>query len=128
MGHLTEANFIAAQDSSAARGPAPQADVTEPERRRYLLVGLLTCGACGRRMDRNLAVDILPRLPALHYLLAGGQPARRRRTRGGADARTQASPESVITYLRDRGITLTYDPAEGTLRAGTAKTTIRKAS
>jgi hypothetical protein len=37
----------------------------------------------------------------------------------------------VIGYLRDRGITLTYDPAAGTLQAGTgeaAKTVIRKAS
>jgi hypothetical protein len=37
----------------------------------------------------------------------------------------------VIGYLRDRGITLTYDPAAGTLQAGaceTAKATIRKAS
>jgi hypothetical protein len=37
----------------------------------------------------------------------------------------------VIGYLRDRGITLTYDPAAGTLQAGTceaAKTTIRKVS
>jgi len=34
----------------------------------------------------------------------------------------------VIGYLRDRGITLTYDPAAGTLQADTAKTTIREAS
>jgi hypothetical protein len=36
----------------------------------------------------------------------------------------------VITYLRDREITLTYCQAEGTLQAGTAKaeTTFRKAS
>jgi hypothetical protein len=52
----------------------------------------------------------------------------RRRTRRGADARPRADAREVIGYLRDRGITLTYDPAEGTLQAGTAKTTIRKAS
>jgi hypothetical protein len=37
----------------------------------------------------------------------------------------------VIGYVRDRGITFTYDPAAGTLQAGTseaAKTLIRKAS
>jgi hypothetical protein len=76
---------------------------------------------------------VLPHLPALHLLLTGTQPAagRRRRTRRGADARPQAGPEDVIGYLRDRGITLTYDPAAGTLQAGTceaAKTTIQKAS
>ena len=76
---------------------------------------------------------ILPHLPALHLLLAGTQPAagRRRRTRRGADARPQAGAEDVIGYVRDRGITLTYDPAAGTLQAGTceaAKAVIRKAS
>ena len=34
----------------------------------------------------------------------------------------------MIGYLRERGITLTYDPAAGTLQADTAKTLIRKAS
>jgi hypothetical protein len=38
------------------------------------------------------------------------------RTRRGADARPQAGPEDVIGYLRDRGITLTYDLAEGPCR------------
>lgn len=74
---------------------------------------------------------ILPHLRALHLLLTGTQPARRRRTRRGADARPQAGAEDVIGYVRDRGITLTYDPAAGTLQAGTceaAKTVIRKAS
>jgi hypothetical protein len=33
----------------------------------------------------------------------------------------------VIEYLRERRITLTYDPAAGTLQADTAKTFIRKA-
>lgn len=38
--------------------------------------------------------------------------------------------EDVIGYVRDRGVTLTCDPAAGTLQAGTcqaAKTVIRKA-
>jgi site-specific DNA recombinase len=72
---------------------------------------------------------VLPHLPALHLLLAGAEPAawRRRRTRRGTDTRPQAGPEDVIGYLRDRGITLTYDPAAGTLQADTAKTHIRKA-
>jgi site-specific DNA recombinase len=63
---------------------------------------------------------ILPHLPALHLALtepAAGQ--RRRRTRRGLDVRYQASPENVIGYLRERRITLTYDPAAATLNAGT---------
>jgi site-specific DNA recombinase len=73
---------------------------------------------------------ILAHLPALHLLLTGTQPARRRRTRRGADTRPQAGAQDVIGYLRARGITLTYDPAAGTLQAGTCeaiKTIIRKA-
>jgi site-specific DNA recombinase len=74
---------------------------------------------------------ILPHLAALHLLLtetAGGP--RRRRTRQGADVRYQ-SAEDVICYLRARQITLTYDPATETLRAGAgqaAQTITLKAS
>jgi len=149
---VSEADFIAAQDISAARGPAAQADMTVPEQRRYLLAGLLACGRCGRRMEsawsngkpayrcrhghtsadparpKNAYIREDRVLPALDLLLTGAEPARRRRTRRGADARPQPGPETVIRYLRDRGITLTYNPAKGTLQAGTAKTTIRKAS
>ena len=65
---------------------------------------------------------ILPGLPALHLLLTGTDSAggRRRRTRRGVDARRQCRAEDVIAFLREREITLTYDPAAGTLRAGTA--------
>jgi hypothetical protein len=73
----------------------------------------------------------LPRLPALHLVLTGTQPPapRRWRTHRGTDARPPAaSPEDAIGYLREQQINLTYDPAAGTLQAGTAanKTTIRK--
>jgi hypothetical protein len=64
---------------------------------------------------------ILLHLPALHLQLTDpGAGQRRRRTRRGIDARHQASPEDVIGYLRERQVTLTYDPASGTLDAGTA--------
>ena len=43
---VSEADFIAAQDVSLARGPAPAGDPVLPERRRYLLAGLLVCGTC----------------------------------------------------------------------------------
>jgi site-specific DNA recombinase len=65
---------------------------------------------------------ILPHLPALHLQLS--EPAarrQRRRTRRGVDVRCQAGSEDVIGYLRERQITLTYDPACGTLVAGTAE-------
>ena len=48
---VSEADFIAAQDISAARGPAPGTGLTAPQKRRYLLAGLLICGGCGRRME-----------------------------------------------------------------------------
>ena len=85
----------------------------------------------GRPKNAYIREDrILPHLHALHLLLTGTGTARRRRTRRGADTRPQASADDVIGYLRARGITLTYDPAAGTLQAGTCeaiKTIIRKA-
>jgi Recombinase/Recombinase zinc beta ribbon domain len=96
---VSEADYIAAQEVSAPRGPAGTAA------RRYLLAGLLRCGACGRRMEsswsngraayrcrhghtsatrpgperaKNLYVredQILPRLAALAVLLAGQEHA-----------------------------------------------------
>jgi site-specific DNA recombinase len=96
---VSEADFVAVQGVRAARGPEPGTDLAGPEQRRYLLAGLLVCGACGRRMEsawsngkpayrcrhgrtsasapdparpRNAYVRedrILPHLPALHVLL-----------------------------------------------------------
>jgi site-specific DNA recombinase len=42
---VSEADFIAAQDAAAPRGPAG------PAARRYLLAGLLACGRCGTRLE-----------------------------------------------------------------------------
>jgi hypothetical protein len=108
---VSEADFIAAQDISAARGPAPRDDVSMPENRLYLLAGLLVCGTCGRRMgsawsngkpayrcrhghttavapdpgrpmNAHVREDrILPRLPALHALITETPPAEGRRRR-----------------------------------------------
>jgi hypothetical protein len=147
---VSEAGYIAAQGVGAARGPAPLAEVGAPERRTYLLAGLLACGACGRRTETARANGwpayrcrhghtsasapdpgrpksafiredrVLPHLPALHLLLAGAdgsQGQRRRRTRRGADARHHASPEDVIAGLRENNVTVTFDPAAGTLHA-----------
>jgi site-specific DNA recombinase len=151
---VSEEEFVAAQGVSAARGPAPRADPAGPQRRRYLLSGLLACGVCGRRMESAWSNGrpayrcrhgytsvakpdpgrpkkayvredrILAHLPALHLLLSGEPTAerRRRRTRRGTGTRFQASAGDVIQYLRERQITLTYDPATSTLYAGTAGT------
>ena len=48
---VSEADFVAVQDVSAARGPAPRGEVSPPDRRRYLLAGIIVCGTCGRRME-----------------------------------------------------------------------------
>ena len=76
---------------------------------------------------------ILLHLTALHVLLGETAPAegRRKRTRRGVDVRHQATAEDVIGYLREKELTLTYNPATGTLRAGAAeaaKTVTLKAS
>ena len=145
---VSEADYIAAQDVSAARGPTPRTGPGSPGKRRYLLAGLLTCGACGRRMESAWsngkpayrcrrghasasAPDaarpktayvrealVMPHLAALHLLLTepGGGP--RRRTRRGTDVRHQTA-EHAIAYPREQQITLAYDAAEATPRAGT---------
>jgi hypothetical protein len=144
---------IAAQDINAARGPSSKRDLAGPEKRRYLLAGLLVCGTCRRRMESawsngkpacrcrhghttaakpdperpkntNVREDrIVPHLSALHVLLTGANPVegRRRRTRRGIDVRRHATAEDVTGYLREQQITLTYDPAAGTLHAGNGK-------
>ena len=141
---VSEAGFVAAQDINAARGPVPQ---HAPVLRRYLLAGLLACGACGRRMEsawsngkaayrcrhghtsamapdparpKNTYVredKLLPRLPALHLLLTTPAVRARRRTRAGADVRDTVSPGEVIAYLREHEITLTWNPAAATVQA-----------
>jgi site-specific DNA recombinase len=158
---VSEADYIAAQDVGAIRSPSPRTGPAGLEQRRYLLSGLLRCGVCGRRMESawsngkpayrcrhgsttasspdpgrpkkaHVREDrIVPHLPALHLLLTGSAAGtRRRRTRRGTDVRCQGA-EDVICYLREQQITVTFDPAAGTLRAGTgeaAQTIILKAS
>jgi site-specific DNA recombinase len=148
---VSEADFIAAQDISAVRGPSPHGDPAAPERRRYLLAGLLTCGTCGRRMESawsngraayrcrhghttaaspdpgrqgNAYVRedrILAHLPALHLLLTGLAGGTRRRRTRRGTDVRLLAAEDVIGYLRERRIALTYDPAAGALRAGTGQ-------
>jgi site-specific DNA recombinase len=57
---VSEEEFVAAQGVSVARGPTPRADPAGPQRRRYLLSGMLACGVCGRRMESAWSNDKLP--------------------------------------------------------------------
>ena len=131
---VSEADFIAAQDTTAPRGPAG------PAVRRYLLAGLITCGRCGRRLEsawsygraayrcrhghtsatvpdparpKNAYVredQILPHLAALAILLAGdaGTPARRSRSR--AKLTGPADTAALIDQLRADGTVLDLRP------------------
>lgn len=142
---VSEADFIAAQEVRAARGPVPAV----PGERRYLLAGLLACGTCGRRMEpawsngkaayrcrhghtsatrpdpgrpKNayLREDrALEHLPALQLLLAQAEPAtaRRRRTRRGIDVRPAPDPQDAVRFFHENEVTLVYDQAVGTLSA-----------
>ena len=135
---VSEADFIAAQDATAPRGPAG------PATRRYLLAGLLACGRCGRRLEsawsngkpayrcrhghttvtrpesgrlKNTYIredQILPHLAAVAILLGSDQAP-------SGNTMQATSPEeaaALIGQLRTAGITLTYDPDTRTLRTG----------
>ena len=136
---VSEADFIAAQDTTVPRGPAG------PAARRYLLAGLLACGRCGRRLESawsngkpayrcrhghasaatpepgrpgNAYVredQILPHLAAVAILLAsGGQPG----GNGTVQVTAPAETADLIDRLRDSGAVLTYDPEIRTIRTG----------
>jgi site-specific DNA recombinase len=141
---VSEADFIAAQDTTAPRGPAGPAG---PAVRRYLLAGLIACGRCGRRLEscwsygrpayrcrhgstsaavpdparpKNTYVredQILPHLAALAILLSGpaAKPARGSRIR--AQLTRPAGAAALIGQLHADGTVLTYDPDDRTLRA-----------
>ena len=132
---VSEADFIAAQDIGAPRGPAG------PAARRYLLAGLLACGWCGRRLEsawsngkpayrcrhghasaarpdpgrpKNTYVredQILPHLAAVAILLASGsQPGD-----GTVQVTAPAETADLIDQLRASGAVLTYDPETRTI-------------
>jgi site-specific DNA recombinase len=140
---VSEADFIAAQDASAPRGPAG------PATRRYLLAGLLRCGVCGRRLEsawsngrpayrcrhgytsatrpdptrpKNLYIRedaIPPRLAALAILHAGGASPPADSKRGRAAITPPAQAADLIDHLRATGVSLIYDPATKVLRTDT---------
>ena len=134
---VSEADFIAAQDATAPRGPAG------PATRRYLLAGLLSCGRCGRRLEsawsngkpayrcrhghtsaarpepgrpKNTYVredQILPHLAAVAILLARGSQANGDGTR---QLTTPAETAGLVDQLRTAGVIFTYDPDTLTIR------------
>ena len=148
---VSEADFIAAQDISAARGPVPGAGLTTPRRRHSP-----PCRAADLRwlraadgicvVQRKARLPVPPR-PHHRQQARPGPPEERLHPRGpdpAAPARpapaahracsttaemthpprrrrpVSGQSEDVIGYLRERQVTLTYDPASGTLDAGTA--------
>jgi hypothetical protein len=140
---VSEADYIAAQDATAPRGPAG------PATRRYLLAGLLRCGRCGRRLEsawsngkpayrcrhgytsatrpgpgrpKNLygrEGQILPRLAALAILHAGDARVLRGRKQGSAQTTAPAQAADLIDRLRAAGVSLIYDPTTRALRTDT---------
>ena len=136
---VSEADFIAAQDATAPRGPAG------PAARRYLLAGLLACGQCGRRLEsawsngkpayrcrhgstsatgpdprrpRNTYVredQILPHLAALAIRHVGSGQAR---DGGTVQVIAPAEAADLIDRLRASRVTLMYDPDTRSVRSG----------
>ncbi len=139
---VSEADFIAAQDTAAPRGPAG------PAARRYLLAGRLACGRCGRRLESgwsngrpayrcrhgytsatrpepgrpgNTYVredQILPYLAAIAILLAGPAGIPGRGNLSPARVTGPADTAALIDQLRTGGVVLTYNAGDKTLRAG----------
>ena len=136
---VSEADFIAAQQLTAPRGPAG------PAVRRYLLAGLLACGQCGRRLEsawsngkpayrcrhgytsatspdparpRNTHVredQILPHLAAIGILLARSAGTPGPKSCGVAQLTRPADAGALIDQLRADSVALTYDPDDRTL-------------
>ena len=137
---VSEADFIAAQDTATPRGPAG------PATRRYLLAGLLACGRCGRRLEsawsngkpayrcrhgytsatrpdparpKNTYIredQILPHLAAIAILIHRPGQTRPGTSRSLARVTTPAQAADLIDSLRTAGVTLTYDPGPQALR------------
>jgi site-specific DNA recombinase len=103
---VSEADYVAAQDASAPRGPAGVAT------RRYLLAGLV-CGRCGRRLESawsNGRAAYRCRRGSLTWV--GANQAEMQITEPTRTA-------ELIDRLRCDGATLIYDPAARVLRTDT---------
>ena len=99
------------------------------------LPGCLSGSRVGRRADVCQDTEAVPRAPSMTGSWSSAPTSRASRTCRASTARQASSSHSTLTdvtgYLRDQQLTLTYDPAAGTLRAGTgqaAQTITLKAS
>jgi hypothetical protein len=112
---VSEPDFVAVQDVSAARGPAPRSEVSPPDRRRYLLMMIIrteqtpaatpsahndddTADPLGERaavvFADDLAVDRVPSIRAIRDALHVGQP-RAQRLRGYLAAIAKSQGENL---------------------------------
>ncbi|GAB2909988.1 hypothetical protein GCM10022245_51650 [Streptomyces mayteni] len=136
---ISEADFVTVQSIRAPRENAPG--------RTYALAGLLRCGVCQRRMESTWAHGrpayrcrhghssattpdssrppnayvredhILPHLPALMIMLSADQDGLSPVTAGG----DPLLPEDAVRSLKDRVVSLTFDPADRTLTTDTLR-------
>jgi len=95
---VSEGDFIAAQDTAAARGPAG------PAVRRYLLAGLLACGRCGRRLESAWS-NGKPAYRCRHGHSSATRPQPRR------PGNTYVREDQILPHLAAIAILLT-DPPE----------------
>ena len=132
---VSEADFIAAQDTATPRGPAG------PAARRYLLAGLLACGRWGRKLEsawsdgrpayrcrhgytsanrpdlarpKNTYIredQILPHLAAIAILMHRPRQTGSGARRSIARVTSPAQAADLIDSLRAAGDILTYDQA-----------------
>jgi hypothetical protein len=110
---VSETDFIAAQDISAARGPAPGGRLTAPQKRCYLLAGLLVCGGCGRRMESAWSNG----KPA--YRCRHGHTTASRRS-PGQPRNAYIREDRILTHLTALHLALT-EPAAGQRRRRTRR-------
>ena len=102
---VSEADFIAAQDTAVPRGPAGSAV------RRYLLAGLLACGRCGRRLESAWS-NGKPAYRCRHGYTSATRPG------PGRPPNTYVREDQILPHLAALAILLA-GPA-GTPAAGTA--------
>jgi site-specific DNA recombinase len=96
---VSEADFIAAQDTAAPRGPAG------PAARQYLLAGLLACGRCGRRLESAWS-NGKPAYRCRHGYTSAARP------RPGRPANTYVREDQIMPHLAAIAILLVGPPGE----------------
>ena len=95
---VSEADFIAAQNATAPRGPAG------PATRRYLLAGLLACGRCGRRLESAWS-NGKPAYRCRHGYTSAARPE------SGRPGNTYVREDQILPHLAAIAILLSRDQA-----------------